>query len=94
MFLSGCNQGKKVIKDSIVDVGSILRNISAPEFPDQIFRVDIQQNSNDSLFDYKTIINNKISECSESGGGKVILPSAYLFSKGPIILKSNVKRFT
>ncbi|MCF6333013.1 MAG: glycoside hydrolase family 28 protein [Draconibacterium sp.] len=90
LFLSSCNQKKLEINESIVDVESILQNISAPEFADRIFRVDIQNNNNDSLFDYKTLINNKITECSESGGGKVILPSGNLFCKGSIILKSNV----
>ena len=81
LFLFGCNQGKPVTTEPVVDVESILKNISAPEFPDQVFKIDVQSKGNDSLFDYKKIINDEISECSESGGGKVILPRGYFFSR-------------
>lgn len=90
LFLSACSQKKQATIEPLVNIEAILKNISEPEFPNRTFSVEIQTDTKDSLFDYKKIINDKITECSESGGGKVILPSGYLFCKGPVILKSNV----
>ena len=87
LFLIGCNTKALKINKSGVDVESILKNISAPEFKDQTFRVNLEF---DSLFDCCEIINSTIAKCSQKGGGKVVIPKGYHFCRGPINLKSNV----
>ncbi len=41
----------------------------------------------------RPVIQQVIDLCSKEGGGRVILPKGKLFSKGPIVLKSNVNLY-
>ncbi|MCY1723220.1 glycoside hydrolase family 28 protein [Prolixibacteraceae bacterium Z1-6] len=70
-----------------LDPNQILQDISEPEFPESVIVIkkdDLQKGKVNEL------INKKISECSKSGGGKVVLKPGEYFCKGPIVLKSNV----
>jgi len=71
-------------------VKQILSNISEPEFRN----IDYDAREFGAIADGKTdcrqAINDAITRCSDEGGGRVILPVGVVFSKGSIVLKSNV----
>src|ERR671926_588852 len=58
---------------------SILNRIKAPRFPNRTFHVKPKADG----------IQNAIDQCSQAGGGKVIVPAG-TYLTGPIHLKSNV----
>ena len=71
----------------IVDVQSILKNISKPEFPDRTITIRSADVKKGKVNDF---INQKIEACSKAGGGKVVLSRGEYFCNGPILLQSNV----
>lgn len=71
----------------------ILERIKAPEFQDKDYNINDYGAKAEKDFNNREIINNVISECSNEGGGKVIIPEGEYFCAGPINLKSNVNLF-
>lgn len=76
-------------QESLVDIEieKIVSSIQLPVFPDADFIVDAVP---DGVTDAREAINNTISMCSSSGGGRVVLRPGRYFCKGPIQLKSDV----
>lgn len=68
----------------------ILKNISAPEFPDRTFNIADYGAKPDVTYNSLPAILKAINECNRQGGGKVLIPKGTYFIKGPIILKSHV----
>ncbi len=85
IFHSGFSQNSK--KAPIVDVQAILANISEPTFADHSVMVYPINSKKRSVNEF---INKKISDCSQKGGGMVVLTEGDYFCKGPIVLQSNV----
>ncbi|HCO66939.1 MAG TPA: polygalacturonase [Dysgonomonas sp.] len=71
-------------------VPSILKNISAPEFPDKIFNILDYGAKPDTTFNSLPAVLEAIDECNRQGGGMVLVPKGTYYMKGPIILKSHV----
>lgn len=71
-------------------VPSILKNISAPEFPDKIFNILDYGAKPDTTFNSLPAVLEAIDECNGQGGGIVLVPKGTYYIKGPIILKSHV----
>lgn len=71
----------------IVDVQAILRNISEPVFPNHTVTIHPGDLTKQKVNEF---INEKIKECSNAGGGSVILSTGEYFCNGPIVLQSNV----
>jgi len=67
----------------------IVDNITIPSFPDKGYLITDFGAISDQETDCSKAINDAISACSESGGGKVIVPAG-TFLTGAIHLKSNV----
>lgn len=78
------------MKAQPVNVKSILKNIVAPTFPDRIFNVLDFGAVGNGITDSKEVINTTISNCSNNGGGTVLIPKGMYYVAGSIILKSNV----
>jgi polygalacturonase len=66
--------------------------VRMPEFPDREFPITDFGAVNDGLTLNTEAINKTIQECSESGGGKVIIPEG-VWVTGPLRLMSNVNLF-
>ena len=65
---------------------SILERIKPPRFPKRTFSLDAKP---DGITDSTAAFRRVIDQCSQSGGGKVIVPAG-TYLTGPIHLKSNV----
>ncbi len=63
----------------------MIMNIEKTEFPDRVFDVMLQKG-----IDNAPAVNAVIKECSESGGGRVVIPAGIWYCT-PIELKSNVE---
>jgi polygalacturonase len=80
--------GQQIVSEKpVVDVESILKNISEPEFPNHTVTIQPTDISNGNTND---LINQKIESCSKAGGGKVVLSRGEYFCNGPILFQSNV----
>lgn len=71
-------------------VPAILKNISAPQFPDNTFNVIDFGAQSDTSFNSLPAILDAVNKCNVQGGGKVLIPKGTYSVKGPIILKSHV----
>ena len=71
-------------------VPEILKNIVPPTFPDSIYDVTAYGAKSDTSFDSRPAILEAINQCNTNGGGTVLIPAGNYFSKGAILLKSNV----
>ncbi|TWU30474.1 glycoside hydrolase family 28 protein [Bythopirellula polymerisocia] len=71
-------------------VPSILAQIKSPEFPDRDFLVTDFGAIGDGNFDCHAAFQAAITECANSGGGRVVAPAGRWFVKGPIHLLSKV----
>lgn len=78
-----------VLTDPWVEASTILKNIVAPTFPDNSFDITCYGAIGDGITDCTEAFRSAIKECSEKGGGKVIVPEG-MFLTGPIHLLSNV----
>ncbi len=70
-------------------VPAILKNIKPPQFPKRDFDIKKFGAVEGGVEDCTNAINNAINACSESGGGRVIVPKGTYYT-GAIYLKSNV----
>jgi len=68
----------------------IINGISVPEFREVDYRASEYGAVADGVTDCRDAINRAITECSDEGGGRVILPLGKVFCRGSINLKSNV----
>ena len=68
----------------------IEKRIVAPAFPDAEFSVRDFGATGDGRSDDRPAILAAIDRCADAGGGHVVLPAGRYFSKGPVVLKSNV----
>ena len=73
--------------NGIVDTTAILKNISAPHFPEKIITIHPEDLKSGK---WNEFINQKITTCSNAGGGKVELTKGDYFCEGPLVLKSNI----
>ncbi len=89
LFLS-CSQNLDSDKVNWNSVDKIIEQIKVPEFIDQTFNILDFGSKADSSFDSRSFIQDAINRCSESGGGRVLVPSGTYYCGGPIILQSNV----
>jgi polygalacturonase len=85
-FIPAQNQSEKINWENL-DI--ILQNIIPPTFPDNDFNIENYGAVGDGVTDCTEAFKKAIEECSESGGGRVIIPEG-IFLTGAIHLKSNV----
>ena len=71
-------------------VPEILKKIVPPTFPDSIYDVTAYGAKSDTTFDSRPAILEAVNQCNQNGGGTVLIPAGNYFSKGSILLKSNV----
>jgi polygalacturonase len=90
-FTGACNlgSGEEPAEISWDYVDEILKEIVSPVFPNRIFDVTDFGAVGDSVTLSTKAINRAIIECSEAGGGKVLIPKG-IFLTGAVHLKSNV----
>lgn len=72
------------------DMKRIEKQIVAPVFPDAEFPVGEFGATGNGTDDDRPAIQAAIDRCSDQGGGRVVLAAGRYFSRGPIVLKSNV----
>jgi polygalacturonase len=77
-------------ESQIVNVKQILKNVVAPAFPKRNFNVMDFGAVGDGVTDCRKAINKTITDCSNAGGGTVVIPQGRFYVAGSIILKSNV----
>ena len=89
--LSSCKENKKTTAatSAFAAADTIIASIKNPEFPDKTFNIMDFGAVADGVTNNTEAINKAIDSCSNSGGGKVIIPSGD-FLTGPIVLKSSV----
>jgi polygalacturonase len=68
----------------------IEKQIAAPKFLDIQYIITEYGAKGDGISDALPAIKQAMDVCSFNGGGKVVIPKGKYFSKGPIVLKSNV----
>ncbi|MDR0413417.1 MAG: glycoside hydrolase family 28 protein [Dysgonamonadaceae bacterium] len=68
----------------------LLEQISEPVFPEKRYDVRDFGAVGDGNTDSRGAINRAITQCSNEGGGQVIVPAGKYFSAGPVVLKSRV----
>lgn len=83
MTLCSCSKAP----DPWKGMDEVLARIKAPDFPDKEYVITDYYNGSDTL--YTSAIQSAIAECSEKGGGSVIIPSG-TWKAAPIKLLSNV----
>ena len=75
--------------DPWVEAKQIIGIIVVPDFPDQTYDITYYGAVGDGITDCTEAFKSAIKECSNNGGGKVIVPQGY-FLTGSIYLLSNV----
>lgn len=86
-----CEQNNQINEEwNQLDV--ILAQIVEPSFPEKNYNITSYGAVGDGVTDCTDAFKNSIDECSENGGGKVVVPEG-IFLTGPIHLKSNVNLF-
>lgn len=95
LIFSCCNSGAGNKAAAVEATGwdmvpEIMKNISAPQFPDSVYNVMDYGAKADTTFNSLPAITAAINECNRYGGGKVLIPAGTYFIKGPIVLKSHV----
>jgi polygalacturonase len=68
----------------------IEKSIISPSFPARDYLITDFGAVAGEDFDSRAAVLKAIDKCSADGGGRVVVPSGTFFSKGPIVLKSNV----
>lgn len=68
----------------------ILERIVSPRFPDRDFKVTQYGAAPDDGADDRDAIHAAIKACTETGGGRVLIPGGTFLSEGPINLDDNV----
>ncbi len=86
---SGKENKKVKTTSGWTQIPKIMSEISLPKFPDRNFNILKFGAVSDGKSLNTDAINNAINECSESGGGTVVIPKGE-FLTGAIHLKSNV----
>ncbi len=71
------------------DMDNIINSITIPVFNDNDFIVTGYGAIGDGVTDCSTAIKRAIEDCSQAGGGRVVIPPGK-YSTGPIYIKSNV----
>ena len=79
----------ETLTDPWIEASTILEKIVIPTFPDVTYDVTCFGAVGDGVTDCTEAFKYAIKECSEKGGGKVIVPEGH-FLTGPIYLMSNV----
>ena len=89
---TACNNTATLRKESgeWARVPEILKKIVPPTFPDSIYDVTAYGAKSDTTFDSRPAILEAVNQCNQNGGGTVLIPAGNYFSKGSILLKSNV----
>lgn len=76
-----------------VDKNLILKQISAPTFIQTDYPVTGYGAVADGKTDCRKAVNTAITDCSQQGGGRVVVPEGKYYVGGSIILKSNVNLY-
>jgi len=71
-------------------VSLILKNINPPEFRKADYDITVFGAVADGKTNIKPVLDKLISQCSVSGGGRVIIPRGVFYIAGPVVLKSHV----
>lgn len=91
--LSSCNTKKEKVSENSNDVWSkmseVINSVEEPVFSNKIFNVLDFGAVSDGKTDNTEAFNKAIKKCTESGGGKVLVPKGEYFT-GPIHLDNNV----
>lgn len=88
MVLNGCQSHKSMVKnkEGWSAATRILKDIKPPTFKNQTFRLSPMPEG----ADIQQALQKLIDTCSESGGGKAIVPKGNWAVSGSIFMKSNV----
>lgn len=92
LVLFGCkntDQKEPVKIDNFAAADNIIKNITVPTFPNETFNITDFGALADGTTNNSEAIKKAIDNCSNAGGGKVIIPAGQ-FLTGPIYLKSNI----
>ncbi len=89
LFISSCAQKASVEEQKWKEIYGIIDNINEPSFPETTYDITNFGATPNSGSLSTQAINNAINECSQKGGGIVIVPKGE-FLTGAIHLKSNV----
>ena len=68
----------------------ILNRIVPPQFPDRDFVVTDYGAVGDGVSDCRAAFQKAITACTQSGGGRVVVPQGSFLTNGPIHLEDNV----
>lgn len=88
LLLFSCSESKENNDWEIVN--RILENISEPVFQNKDFLLTDYAGHDLLERNFKEYLEKAIFDCSKNGGGRVVIPKGKYFSKGPIVLLSNV----
>lgn len=85
-LMASCSTGTEIPKGA----EEILEYVKAPEFRNADYSILDFGAVADTTVNSQKAINAAIRQCSNDGGGKVVVPAGEYLSEGPIILQSNV----
>ncbi len=88
-FIAACGDTESATRTGWEQVPQILTRIVTPDFPDRDFNITDYMAVGDGTTDCTAAFADAIRACSESGGGRVVVPEG-TFLTGAIHLKSNV----
>jgi polygalacturonase len=91
ILLYGCGT-TNVTAQGWQTVDEIIAGIEVPKFPDNDFIITDYGAAGDGVEDCTEAFKKAIDDCSNKGGGKVIVPEG-IFLTGPIHLKSNINLY-
>ena len=79
----------EVLTDPWIEASTIIEKIAKPTFQDRTYDITCYGAVGDGMTDCTEAFKTAIAQCSENGGGKVLVPKGH-FLTGPIYLLSNV----
>ena len=83
-------EAQRLEEEGWAKVAGILNRIQPPTFRDDTFNILNYGARDDAKFDSRPAILEAIQQCSQQGGGVVLIPSGVFHCAGPIHLKSQV----
>jgi polygalacturonase len=90
LALACTNQHNRNISPESKAINTILGRINGPAIPSLEFNLSDYSSKAELKENIQPVLDKVIQECSNKGGGKVIIPAGEYFSKGPIHLLSNI----
>jgi polygalacturonase len=83
-------QADKPNSAASVTMVSVLKHVNAPVFKNKQYNILAAGAVADGKTSIKPVLDSLITVCSNSGGGRVVLPKGDYYIGGPVVLKSHV----